>query len=291
MAYKNNAREDNFKEDKDQRLDTKATTFLVRSQEQQLVASFEEINEFYKKNKRAPKEGSITETSLYSRLNVFKTDPTQLAILMKYDVHGLFRAVIEKKYQLVSDLPNAEEAVIPSSDARIEKAEEPVHAPIQRTEESTIEMESAPIDEVLNNEILGILETIDGCVFKLKHVSIVDKKTTKRDVVVRRKECKDFTKFDSILLQCQKDLANKKRKMIDFSKEQQIGKGYFFLLGGVLLYVAQVGNREIINGKVNARLRCVFEDGTESEMLLRSLAAELYIDGKTVTAQLVFETN
>ena len=70
---------------------------------------------------------------------------------------------------------------------------------------------------------------------------------------------------------------------MDFINEQQIQKGYFFVLKGILLYVAEVGEVEKIKGKKNARLRCIFENGTESDMLLRSLSAELYKDGRRVT--------
>jgi hypothetical protein len=50
------------------------------------------------------------------------------------------------------------------------------------------------------------------------------------------------------------------------------------MLHGIMVYVAEVGEKEVKNGKVNARLRCIFENGTESNMLLRSLATELYKD-------------
>jgi hypothetical protein len=68
-----------------------------------------------------------------------------------------------------------------------------------------------------------------------------------------------------------------------FAKEQQIDKGLFFILKGIMLYIAEVGDRKAIKGKVNARLRCIFENGTESDMLLRSLSAELYKDGRRVS--------
>lgn len=51
-----------------------------------------------------------------------------------------------------------------------------------------------------------------------------------------------------------------------------------------MLYVDEVGQRENIKGKVNARLRVIFDNGTESDMLLRSLSAELYKDGRRVTS-------
>ena len=63
-----------------------------------------------------------------------------------------------------------------------------------------------------------------------------------------------------------------------------IGVGETSVAKYILLYVAEVGDREVTGGKNNARLRCIFENGTESDMLLRSLAAELYKDGRRVLA-------
>jgi len=63
------------------------------------------------------------------------------------------------------------------------------------------------------------------------------------------------------------------------TSELQISPGKLFVLQGILVYVANVGEKEKRNfGNVNARLYCVFENGTESNMLLRSLAAALWKD-------------
>ncbi len=59
--------------------------------------------------------------------------------------------------------------------------------------------------------------------------------------------------------------------------------GNFFILKGQLIYVADISKRKNINGKTNARMRCIFENGTESNLLLRSLARELYRNGRRVT--------
>ena len=49
-----------------------------------------------------------------------------------------------------------------------------------------------------------------------------------------------------------------------------------------MVYVANVGSKQKKNfGNVNARLYCVFDNGTESNMLLRSLAAALWKDGQS----------
>ncbi|GEB90001.1 hypothetical protein [Zymomonas mobilis] len=45
-----------------------------------------------------------------------------------------------------------------------------------------------------------------------------------------------------------------------------------------MVYVADYGETIVKNGKTNARLRLIFNNGMEGENLLRSLARELYKD-------------
>lgn len=129
---------------------------------------------------------------------------------------------------------------------------------------------------------LDILDDPAESIFVLKHIPA--KETTMPDYIARRKPCQDFDQFEPLFKQCQADLAANKRKIMPFAMEQQIYKGGFFVLKGILLYIADEGERELSGGKVNARLRCVFENGTESDMLLRSLAAELYKNGRRVSS-------
>ena len=136
------------------------------------------------------------------------------------------------------------------------------------------------IDDIWEDDDFGLLETSAESIFDLKHVS---KETTMPDYVASRKPCMDFENFEHLFIACHQDLRAKRRKLYPFKNEQQIDKGYFFVLKGILLYVAEVSEKEKIGGKVNARLRCIFENGTESDMLLRSLAAELYKNGRRVT--------
>jgi len=68
------------------------------------------------------------------------------------------------------------------------------------------------------------------------------------------------------------------RKAIKFANEQEIAAGEFFILNGIMAYVAEVGETHIRNGKKNARLRLIFDNGMEGDHLLRSLATQLYKD-------------
>ena len=136
------------------------------------------------------------------------------------------------------------------------------------------------ISDIFNNDHFNIFSNIDDDIFDVRSLP---KKTTMPDYIASRKVCKDFYKYEEILKQCQRDLKEGKRKLIKFKNGHKVEKGYFFVLKGVLLYVDKVGQTTVENGVKNARLRCIFENGTESDMLMRSLGAELYKDGRRVT--------
>jgi len=141
----------------------------------------------------------------------------------------------------------------------------------------------ASIEDIFNDDDLGLLNGWSDSIYDIQHIS---KEINVSDYVAQRKPCLDFEHYEDLFKQCHIDLAHGNRKLWPFAKEQQISKGDFFVLKGILTYIAAVGEKESINGKKNARLRCIFENGTESDMLLRSLARELYRDGRRVTRNL-----
>ncbi|MDD2639486.1 MAG: GIY-YIG nuclease family protein [Arcobacteraceae bacterium] len=139
------------------------------------------------------------------------------------------------------------------------------------------------IDDILNDDVFGLLgnENSDD-IFTLKHIP-KQKETTMPDYVASRKPCKEFENYEHLFVKVQEELQMGIRKVVKFQNEQQIKKGYYFILKGILLYVADVGEPIKTSGKTNARLKLIFENGTQSDMLLRSLAAELYKHGKRVS--------
>ncbi|SEH06257.1 GIY-YIG nuclease family protein [Candidatus Venteria ishoeyi] len=111
----------------------------------------------------------------------------------------------------------------------------------------------------------------------------------KSDFIARRKPCNDFDKHKSKFKEIQKDLANGRRKLINF-KEGHLRAGDFYVHNGVLMLLEKVnisqkeqsfssGNRVRKDG----RTKCIFENGTMSNMLYRSLAKILHINGQVVT--------
>jgi hypothetical protein len=131
------------------------------------------------------------------------------------------------------------------------------------------------VADIFNDDSFGLLDDEAESIFDLKHVP---KSMDMPERIAQRKRCKDFDQFENLFKQCHAELSSGVRESRQFTGEQQIKPGHYFVLHGVMVYVAEVGEKEVKNGKVNARLRCIFENGTESNMLLRSLATELYKD-------------
>jgi hypothetical protein len=137
------------------------------------------------------------------------------------------------------------------------------------------------LDDILDDD--DLLTTPQDDIFDLVHVR---PPAAKPDEVAERQVCADFETFKPLFDQCVAELNDGKRKAIPFANEQEIGAGEFFILNGVMVYVAEVGETHIRNGKRNARLRLIFDNGMEGNNLLRSLATELYKDpnGRRVTS-------
>ncbi|PAJ85822.1 GIY-YIG nuclease family protein [Burkholderia ubonensis] len=111
--------------------------------------------------------------------------------------------------------------------------------------------------------------------FQLRHVK---SSSAKPDMVSERVPCEDFDTFRPLFDKAVSDLATGARRSMRFANEQEIEAGSFYILNGVMVYVAEVRDPHIRNGKRNARLRVIFDNGTEGQNLLRSLATELYKD-------------
>ena len=120
--------------------------------------------------------------------------------------------------------------------------------------------------------------------------SFITKKKDKTDFVARRKPCKNFKDYEDKFKGIQKELNEGKRKLI-IHKEHHLKEGRYFVLDGILLFLEKIEDPVIreFNDKsqgkrkrLDPRIRCIFENGMESNMYLRSLGKELYNNGSTV---------
>lgn len=216
------------------------------SEEERLLEGFQELIRFVETTGAAPVErgDGMNERLLFTRLNAIRQNPAQRERLLPFDEYGLLKG----------------EVVVPVKESP----------------------RSATIDDILDDAFLDSLEAEAPDIFTIKYIPLA-KDIEAPDYVAQRKPCKDFHVFEQQFQSCQQELKDEKRRLLPFAKEQHIEAGMFYVLRGILLLVAEVGERVERNGKWNARLCCIFENGTESDMLLRSLARELYKDGRRVT--------
>ena len=138
---------------------------------------------------------------------------------------------------------------------------------------SNLEITPKTLDDILNNDNLGLYATKDDDIFKLKHVPFGRDSS---DFIARRNPCNNFAKYEPLFKQCQADLKSGVRQLLKFD-ERNLVKGSFFVLNGQLGYLENItepikrgGNRH------DGRTYCIFENGTESKMQFLSLAARLY---------------
>lgn len=226
-------------------LNVKPSNSPARNEDERLVASFQEVNEFYEINKREPKaDNGIQEHQLNARLKSIRKHAAKSEILRNHDIYGLLS--IEPK--------------------------EPVS-----------------IDDIMDNDPLGLLDDETEGLFELKNIKPTDKSRAETDFVARRKPCKDFGKYEQIFKDVQKDLKEGKRKLIEF-KLGNLREVAYYVHNGILFFVEKIeitkkehykpdGTRVREDG----RTRCIFENGTESNMLKRSIEKLLYANGQVVT--------
>lgn len=138
-------------------------------------------------------------------------------------------------------------------------------------------------DDALLAELGIAAET--GSITELRHVrSSVEKRAAEE--IANRDKCEDFETFEPIFEQVQKELNAGIRTSRPFELKAEIQPGSFFIVGGQKAYVAEM---EAVftnaQGRTDARLRVIFDNGTESNMLMRSLQRSLNKDdaGRRIT--------
>lgn len=147
------------------------------------------------------------------------------------------------------------------------------------------EIEINSIDDIFNSDDLGLFESVEEKkdIFKIVNVPEIEADRADPDFVAQRVVCEDFYKYENLFLKCQDDLRSKRRLLVP-SVEKDLKEWTFCVLDGVLLYIAKIWKEERWNSwKINRRTLLIFENGTQSNMLLRSLWKRLRDSWKMLT--------
>ena len=147
--------------------------------------------------------------------------------------------------------------------------------------------EPAPVDDLDDDALLAELgvDAELSPITDLRHVRSNAEKRAAEEIANRQK-CEGFDKFKPLFERAQEELNSGIRVTRPFELKAEIKPGSFFIVGGQKAYVAEMG--EVFTnaqGRRDARLRVIFDNGTESNMLMRSLQRALNKDeaGRRIT--------
>lgn len=201
--------------------------------EERIIAGFEEIQRFVDEHGRAPGHGENRD--IFERLYATRLDRIRCR---------------EECRNLISDMDH------------------------QRLLSDTSKIAEPPAeyrsDEALLAE-LGVTAPKEGDINYLRHVkSQAEKKAAEE--IASRAPCEDFDRFKPLFDKVQDDLKSGAREAKLLTRKARVNRGDWFILFGQKVYVAEL-SEERIHGfdKNDYRLRVIYDNGTESDLLLRSL--------------------
>lgn len=240
--------DDIFDDDEFGLLDFREKKSIVKTDEDRLTDVFMEINQFYEKNGREPSTISMSEYGLLSKLKAFRSNKTHKKILKPFD-----------RYNLLGE----------------------------------VDIDEITLDDILEDDDLGLLETdADNSIFSFRHTPKPEDRA-KADFIAQREPMteKEFAKYEEMFRAVHKELKEGKRKLrnFDFSQENlQIEK--FYLADGMMLYLESADlEKKIMTSpsgtaeRIDGRTVTIFENGTSSNLLFRSLGRLVQQKGKLIT--------
>ena len=215
--------------------------------EERIIAGFEEIQRFVTESGRPPKHGE--DRDIFERLYAVRLD--------RLRAQADCRALLE---------PFDHQGLLAGA----------------------IPVDADTPDDISDDELLAQL-SVDASatddITELRHVrSAADKRAAEE--IANRERCEDFEHFKPLFAQVQADIESGIRQTRPFELKAEIQPGSWFVVGGQKAYVAEAEDTFTnAQGKSDARLRVIFDNGTESNLLMRSLQRALNKDeaGRRIT--------
>lgn len=248
MAKKKLTLDDIFNDDDFGLLESRVTTSTVKTDEDRLLDSFEEINVFIDKNDREPSKSSMSEYGLLAKLQVFRESEEQKKILKPYDRHDLL-GYVEMTKPSIDDILDDDDLGLLDADNDLDIFRFK-HAPSPEDRaEADFVAQRKPMKEKdfekYEKMFLQVHKEIKEGKRKVKPFKNIEKNL----------HVGDFFLMDGILLYLES--ANLKKE--------------------------EVQHRSSIRVRIDGRTRTVFENGTYSNMLYTSIGRQLQTNGKLIT--------
>lgn len=242
---------------------------MVDISDDDLLAELGAAREAEKKNARSPREERVIAG--FEDILRFREEHGRAPL------HGEERDIFERLYAVRLDRLRAQE------DYRTLLLDFDRYGLLAVDLASTSEREDLDDDALLSE--LGIEPVGDGDLTKLTHVK-PRAEVRAAEEVADRTPCVDFESFKPLFARVKDDLDKAARETRRFGEDADVRKGEFFILGGQMALVADMGEEFRTDyGRPDRRLRVVFDNGTESDLLLRSFQRALYKDeaGRRIT--------
>jgi hypothetical protein len=217
--------------------------------EERIIAGFEEIQRFVDKHGRAPQHGE--DRDIFERLYAVRLDRLRAleecrSLLAPLDHQGLFSSA-----------------------------------------------EIVAVASVLDDD--GLLAELEGAagagsITELRHVrKSADKRAAEE--IANRTACDDFEKYKPLFERVKRELKSGIRhtlpvQAMDEIKMAEIQNGEYFIVQGQIAYIAEVGEDfRTQYDRRDSRLRVIYDNGTESNLLMRSFQRALHRDaaGRLIT--------
>ncbi|NPD83018.1 hypothetical protein HPS57_13695 [Prevotella sp. PINT] len=218
---------------------------ITRSNRSVLLQNFEEIVNFFEEYDREPQKSSsdIYEFQLFCRLEAIRNNANMVKELKDFDIYGLLNGM---------------------------------------------GISNITLEDILGNDPLNLLASdYDSSIFEMNHVKKSDRILP--EYISRRKFCQDFDTYRPMFESLHKDLEQGYRKLAVYHP-QELFPNKFYVLGGIIVYLKSVdGETNLYRYKSGDRQRfdgrtyCIFDNGTTSDMLYRSLDKALQKEGYAIT--------
>lgn len=213
--------------------------------EERLVAGFEDIQRFVDQAGHSPRHG--TEYDIFERLYAVR--------LRRLTENAEYRTLLE---------PMDHQGLLSGSQGA------------DQANDDELDMDALASD-------LEDLENVAADITQLRHVRPAAEKRAAEEIANRDK-CEDFDKFKPLFLSVQAELDAGLRITRPPETSAEIEAGRFYIISGQKAYVAEVGEQfKQDYGDWDARLRVVFDNGTESNLLMRSLHRAMHKDKSSRT--------
>ncbi|MFN5833749.1 MAG: GIY-YIG nuclease family protein [Akkermansiaceae bacterium] len=212
------------------------------AREQRIIAGYEEIVRFVEEHGRLPQHGE--DRDIFERIYAVRLDRIRGSIecrevLRDLDTKGLLDA--EHPFEAITSL-----------------------------------QEDVTDYQLL--DALGVGTESAEDITELKHVRTAKEKMAAEEVA-QRTACRNFGIFKPLFEQIKKNIKSGSARVVECRDKTEVKKGDFFIIQGQVVYLAEAG--EIFTdpeGRQDCRLRVIFDNGTESGMLRRSLQKRLWED-------------